>query len=233
MADDCFDSDSSVVEEIISQAMDLHVLEQISSINLSGVTTTDLPIDLETRFRKLKSFPQTNLKSHNTPLSTQLNSQIKDLPTTSIPISSPNWEDDDEEEEVFKPTPKPKNVDGNGGAGRYLSSSSSDEEEKDSSLTPSPRQTPLCFFCSPSSKKVSKTKKKKKKKDMSRRVDDFDSFGSDLIKFSLKEHKRSLKKALKEQDKIAREAEQVVNLAKQLSARIEDFVIHDDNNKFK
>lgn len=64
MADfSCFsESDESTVEDIISQAMDQCVLEQIASINLSGISDTSLPTDLESRFSKLKSFPGTNPK---------------------------------------------------------------------------------------------------------------------------------------------------------------------------
>ncbi|KAI3883418.1 hypothetical protein MKX03_031883 [Papaver bracteatum] len=64
MADfSCFsESDESTVEDIISQAMDQCVLEQIVSINLSGISDTSLPTDLESRFSKLKSFPGTNPK---------------------------------------------------------------------------------------------------------------------------------------------------------------------------
>ncbi|KAI3924549.1 hypothetical protein MKX01_037989, partial [Papaver californicum] len=53
------ESDESTVEDIISQAMDQCVLEQIVSINLSGISDTSLPTDFENRFSKLKSFPGT------------------------------------------------------------------------------------------------------------------------------------------------------------------------------
>ncbi|MCL7044321.1 hypothetical protein MKW94_020911, partial [Papaver nudicaule] len=56
------ESDESAVEYILSQAMDQCVLEQIVSINLSGISDTSLPTDLEHRFSKLKSFPGTNPK---------------------------------------------------------------------------------------------------------------------------------------------------------------------------
>ncbi|KAF5735233.1 putative protein TPRXL [Tripterygium wilfordii] len=53
------DTDESAVEELISQAQELCVLEQVSAINCSGFTDSDLPSELENRFRKLKSFPLT------------------------------------------------------------------------------------------------------------------------------------------------------------------------------
>ncbi|KAI3965039.1 hypothetical protein MKX01_013970 [Papaver californicum] len=57
-----YESDESTVEDIISQAMDQCVLEQIVSINLSGISDTSLPTHLESRFSRLKSFPGTNPK---------------------------------------------------------------------------------------------------------------------------------------------------------------------------
>ncbi|CAL1373793.1 unnamed protein product [Linum trigynum] len=51
------DTDDSAVEELISQTRDLCVLEQVSKINCSDFNDSLLPSDLETRFRKLKSFP--------------------------------------------------------------------------------------------------------------------------------------------------------------------------------
>ncbi|KAF5725785.1 hypothetical protein HS088_TW23G00514 [Tripterygium wilfordii] len=61
MADSGFlsDIDESAVEELISQAQELCVLEQVSAINCSGFNDSDLPSELENRFRKLKSFPLT------------------------------------------------------------------------------------------------------------------------------------------------------------------------------
>ncbi|KAG2303664.1 hypothetical protein Bca4012_062418 [Brassica carinata] len=49
--------DASAVEELLSQARDLCVLEQVAAINLAGVTDSALPTNLETRFRRLKSLP--------------------------------------------------------------------------------------------------------------------------------------------------------------------------------
>ncbi|XP_010540701.1 PREDICTED: uncharacterized protein LOC104814380 [Tarenaya hassleriana] len=51
------DTDDSAVEDLISQAKELSVLEQVAAINCSGLTDSVLPDDLETRFRRLKSMP--------------------------------------------------------------------------------------------------------------------------------------------------------------------------------
>lgn len=53
------DPDDSAVEDLISQIQDLSVLEQVAAINCSGFTDSVLPEDLESRFRRLKSFPVT------------------------------------------------------------------------------------------------------------------------------------------------------------------------------
>ncbi|CAN4076506.1 unnamed protein product [Withania somnifera] len=60
MADFSFLSDSDnekAAEELLLQAMDQSVLEQVAAINCSGFTDSVLPTQLETRFRKLKSLP--------------------------------------------------------------------------------------------------------------------------------------------------------------------------------
>ncbi|XP_022871922.1 uncharacterized protein LOC111391024 [Olea europaea var. sylvestris] len=64
MADFLTDSDDEKkVDELLSQAMDLTVLEQVAAINCSGFNDSDLPSHLETRFQKLKSFPVEKSKS--------------------------------------------------------------------------------------------------------------------------------------------------------------------------
>ncbi|XP_028789625.1 putative protein TPRXL [Neltuma alba] len=54
--------DESAIDQIISQAQDACVLEQVSTINCAFLTDSVLPTDLESRFRKLKSFPVTKSK---------------------------------------------------------------------------------------------------------------------------------------------------------------------------
>ncbi|KAJ9134937.1 hypothetical protein P3X46_032173 [Hevea brasiliensis] len=54
------DTDDSAVEELISQAQDLSVLEQVSKINCAAFSDSLLPSDLETRFLKLKPKPKSS-----------------------------------------------------------------------------------------------------------------------------------------------------------------------------
>ena len=73
MADFSFlsDTDESAVEEIISQATDLSILEQVAAINCSGFSDSVLPTELETRFSKLKSFPSSKKSGLRTELKTR------------------------------------------------------------------------------------------------------------------------------------------------------------------
>ncbi|KAK7252565.1 hypothetical protein RIF29_36609 [Crotalaria pallida] len=63
---DLSDTDESLIDEIISQAKDACVLDQITAINCSSFTDSVLPTHLETRFRNLKSFPP-NKPNHPPP----------------------------------------------------------------------------------------------------------------------------------------------------------------------
>ncbi|XP_077234250.1 uncharacterized protein LOC143876439 [Tasmannia lanceolata] len=99
-----------------------------------------------------------------------------------------------------------------------------------------PRQI-CCFWCSP--KKVPR-KKSKENRDMGFDLDigDWeknDAILSDLGTFSLKDKKQMLKKALKEEEKVSREAEKVVKWVKQASARMDvstiDYSLSDDDQE--
>ena len=53
--------DSAAIDDIISQAQDPCVLEQVSAIKCSGFTDSALPTDLESRFRKRRWRRRRNL----------------------------------------------------------------------------------------------------------------------------------------------------------------------------
>ena len=83
--------DESAVDELISQAQDLYILEQISAINCSSFTNSELSADLESRFRRLKSLSEpANPKSSS-------NAQIS---STGVPRQSKS--------ELGKPEAPPK-----------------------------------------------------------------------------------------------------------------------------
>ncbi|XP_020236177.1 uncharacterized protein LOC109815790 [Cajanus cajan] len=210
---DLSDTDDSAVEEIISQAQDACVLDQIAAINCSGITDTVLPTHLETRFRNLKSFPPTKPKPKPKP-----NSQAPTFSTLNH--QTPNFSSDQASPNV--PGEKPKH-----GSLYSASSPSSDDSSmswvfrpsqkhgsKENSVTsrslsPPPRKG--CLWFSP--------KKKEKKKSKENWGDEFLSeLGS--FSSSKKEQQKMLKKAMKEEEKVSREAEKIVQWAKQASARM-------------
>lgn len=299
------DTDDSAVEEIISQAHDLSILEQVAAINCSSFSDSVLPTELESRFNKLKSFPASKNSGLRTELKTRsakggTGSERDDEPTVFSPskqnpcgrakggfefspgeggvpdgkgvVFSPSKQDGGVEgnaklspgkenpegsfagskrnvilspskqypEENFigskknmifspsKQTPTEKRSCRRNTNSGYLSSPSSDSSDF-SVDSPSPPQKTGCFLCSPKShskKKIRKNQNWCKK----------DELVSDLSIFSEKSQRKILKKAMKEEEKINREAEKIVNWAKQASARmnvsdIEDELSEDD--KFK
>lgn len=76
------------------------------------------------------------------------------------------------------------------------------------------------------SPKKSSTNKKKNMKTFNdsgreRNIDDFDEFLSDLNAFSVEDQRKMLKKALKEQQKMRKEAAEIIKMAKQASAKFD------------
>ncbi|KAK6934840.1 hypothetical protein RJ641_034995 [Dillenia turbinata] len=232
--------DEAAVEEILAQAMDLTVLEQVAAINCSSFSHADsvLPSHLESRFSKLKSFPPPNPKSHSLCLNEAPNPQSVNQPKLNYSIGeNPNSDSlSDAEIENFspfqenpsrekgsksKPKPKPKSL---SSLSRSSSSSSS------GSLSPPPKSG--CFWCSPKRDPRKKSKKDRIGLDWGKS----NSILSDLSTFSTKEQRKMLKKAMKEEEKIAYEAEKIIKWAKQGSARIDVTRVEDelsDSESFK
>ncbi|XP_028064437.1 uncharacterized protein LOC114267589 [Camellia sinensis] len=234
-------SDESAVEELLSQAMDHSVLEQIAAINCSGFTSDSvLPSHLETRFRRLKSLPTTTTKStslsptlanhKNNPSSSSFNSQFP-----SVKPINPQFDSSVE--------------------GKPELHSLSDED-------PNEQQTGfeaeiefwVWFFCFKiveficwkweflnfeGKPRWENRVSRKNSKEIGVDVDwgrNSEGFLSDLNIFSAKEQQKILKKAMKEEEKINREAEKIVKWAKQGSARmnisdIEDELSDNENPK--
>ncbi|KAH7515102.1 hypothetical protein FEM48_Zijuj11G0160500 [Ziziphus jujuba var. spinosa] len=89
-----YDTDELAVNKLFSQVQDFCVVEQVPAINCSSFVDSLLPTDLESRFRKLKSFPQTNSKLT---IKTQLDSSVKGKQEDSDCAF-------DEDSEIFSPT---------------------------------------------------------------------------------------------------------------------------------
>ncbi|KAL2963161.1 hypothetical protein AAZX31_17G185500 [Glycine max] len=89
---DLSDTDNdSAIEEIISQAQDAVVLDQVSTINSSAFTDDSLlPSHLETRFRNLKSFPPTKPKPNTIAKARTFSSNLSSANPQSPNFSPPN-----------------------------------------------------------------------------------------------------------------------------------------------
>ncbi|XP_038971509.1 uncharacterized protein LOC120104426 [Phoenix dactylifera] len=233
------------VDAIVSEAIDLCTLEQVAALNTSHLSDSSLlPGDLESRFRKLKSFPGANPQhpqqqsripprhldqgKENIPRS--LN-RCESVPNPSIDSGEPEEKKPPEEAETSSsPPPKPEaekdSKKPEPATGFASSPSISLASPRDS---PSPPRGRCCFVLSP--KRVQR--RKGKSGDWGRS----DDLLSDMGTFSMKEQRRKLKKALKEQEKASREAEKMVELVKHASARMNvaaiDELLSDDEEELK
>ncbi|KAL3619088.1 hypothetical protein CASFOL_036658 [Castilleja foliolosa] len=255
--DDFFsDSDGEkAVEELLSQAMDSTVLDQVAAINCAGFTDSGLPSHLEARFHRLKSFPSSAPKP--APLSTKSfnlsHPKISDpgeeelggkkkLPTTcstKCPEEKSYLSDNNNCSPFspFKENPHRKMNKRGSRRRKSPSSSSFSDDDGFSSRSISPPVKTGCFLCSP--KKVYK-KKNKENRGLDLGLDwgkNDDKLLSDLSNFSVSSQRRMKKKAMEEEEKICKEAEKIVKWAKQASARmdisgIEDELSDDENAKF-
>ncbi|KAK9928287.1 hypothetical protein M0R45_025430 [Rubus argutus] len=246
--------EDSAVEELISQAKDLCVLEQLSAINCSGFTDSVLPTELESRFCRLKSFPVTKHMTtasrppqttasfrHNSveaenpdekacpdPKPTSGGSKSKPKPKHGSVSSPSNSSNSSPESAIFSPA---KRISGKKHRSKAKSKSGSFSSPLGScnSLredSPSPPRKTGCFWCSPKTKSASSHRKSKENGGIGGLALNFsdDKLLSDLGSFS----KRELKKAMKEEEKISKEAEKIVKWAKHESARMHVTGIDDD-----
>ncbi|PRQ19214.1 hypothetical protein RchiOBHm_Chr7g0214771 [Rosa chinensis] len=273
-------AEDSAVEDLLSQAKDHILLEQLSAINCSGFTDSVLPTDLESRFCRLKSFPVTKHNTTNSrpPQTTasfrhdSVQAENPDEKKVPNPKSQSGYESPPLESSEFSPEkgmtaakPKPKH-------GSVSSRSNSSNSSPDSAIfspakrvsgkkqrsksklksksksgwlssplgscnslrddSPSPPRKAGCFWCSPKTKSASSQRKSKENGGIGGGLrlnfSDDDELLSDLGSFSKKEQSKMLKKAMKEEEKISREAEKVVKWAKQESARMNVTGIDDE-----
>ncbi|KAF3449271.1 hypothetical protein FNV43_RR09999 [Rhamnella rubrinervis] len=294
MADFSFlsDTDESAVDELISQTQDLCVLEQVSAINCSSFVDSLLPTDLESRFRKLKSFPVTNSKPKVTSFArnesaftsrTEFNISVKgeeesdSLADEDSEVFSPSKQTPDKKMS-FKPKPQPghlslpkpqpghpslpldskdfsaekdvfspskENSASSNSPTSWLENeilsaskrnpkvkTGSDRKSKTGSFSsplgssnslmdsPSPPKKAGCFWCSPKKNSFKKSKENHASGALDLDWSTNDELLSDLGTFSTKKQQRILKKAMKEEEKISREAEKIVKWAKQASGRM-------------
>ncbi|KAL3498123.1 hypothetical protein ACH5RR_040855 [Cinchona calisaya] len=158
---------------------------------------------------------------------------LKAKSETQFPSSASNSFDFSVENEIFSCS---KKIPDGKKRGELKSPSGSSLFPSDSSTRSlSPPQKSGCLWCSP--------KKGVRKKNNENRVLNInldwgknDEFLSDLNTFSGKTQQKLLKKAMKEEEKMSREAEKIVEWAKETSARMEVSNIEDelsDNDSLK
>ncbi|XP_052210792.1 uncharacterized protein LOC127813714 [Diospyros lotus] len=256
--------EAAAVEEVLNQAMDHSVLQQVAAINCASFSSDSvLPSHLETRFRRLKSLPATNppnLHAHRSSSSSSFNSHVPQFDRSASVGAKPKPHPEQPPNQGKGSKPKsgsgssPSNSSnssvGDGDAAEisdrkrdsasksrsrsFLSSPSNLESE---SPSPSPPKKSGCFWCSP--KRVSRKKSKENNQmmmmmkksvgvDWDSRHHEEELLSSDLGIFSAKEQQKILKKAMKEEEKINREAEKIVKWAKQASARMNVCEIEDE-----
>ncbi|KAJ3690889.1 hypothetical protein LUZ61_020053 [Rhynchospora tenuis] len=252
--------DKSAVDAIIAEAMDACALDQIAKLNTAHLSSSDssLPSDLESRFRKLKSFPTRSATAAASPAVTATRSlnfgkenNAPLAPAPSVPIVGSGFTGGDGETESTSPVvtcgEKTKRVEtqsevkvGSGvqsGDGVEFKKPSLADSGFGSGFSPSKRRGPqpdpspldrlgCCFFLSP--KKATSTTKSKQKDGNGGSVYGMDLGAVELDELSnnktfladIKEQQKKLKKAMKEQEKVSREAAKLVRYARHASARM-------------
>lgn len=249
MADFSFlsDTDESAVEEILSEAADHVALKQISAINLSGVSDSVLPQHLESRFRRLKTFPSSRPPPESAPKLTDSARNESDSGSGSAPAETPDVKPvssaksrSGSARRRFSRSPSPTPSSSSGSSWLETKNSPKLKAEKglfgsgrrSGSVSPPPNKTG-CLWCSP--------KRALKKLSFSKRSGGgggLDWGGNDGVleelgvgSLSRREQEKILKRAAKEEMKINEEAEKIVKWAKHVSARMETFGLEDDDHE--
>lgn len=225
--------DRDAVDAIVSQAIDLCTLEQVASLNTSHLSDSSLlPSDLESRFRKLKTFPGANSQHQQLRIPPRHLDQGKEnIPQRSIDSNEPEEKKPPQKAETSSSPPLKPDADKYSGKPKPTTGFASPSPISLASPrdSPSPPRRGCCFVFSPRKEQ----RREGKRGDWG--TDDDILF--DMGTFSTKEHQRKLKKALKEQEKASREAEKMVEWVKQASARMNvaatDELLSDDEEELK
>ncbi|KAJ3672573.1 hypothetical protein LUZ60_007294 [Juncus effusus] len=244
----------SAVDDIIAQAMDSIALDHITKLNTAHLSSPSLPSDLESRFRKLKSFPSSSSSSSSAPIppTPPTITASRSLPTgkeNTAPVPEPEpappVEVVDQEKTAFqmetpsvqtksphKPKPSLPNLHSNGSRGISLSPSkkrdpSSPTYQQGCCFPFSPKKTLITSIISPKSKAKDRNAKERNDELDLDNVNEWGDMNKKMVG-EIKEQQRKLKKALKEQEKVSKEAAKMVRLVKHSSARMTHDINHDD-----
>ncbi|GMH09138.1 hypothetical protein Nepgr_010978 [Nepenthes gracilis] len=239
------DTDDSAVDEIFSEAIDLSVLEQIAAINCYSFSDSVLPSDLESRYHRLKNLPPSSKSTFKSPIS---NPQLKtvreseltnnSVPKTTIPVSpledvkggewrcgyvssapgSSNFSFKKADTSKSKANSGDnKGFDAKSRTGLFILRSNSWNSSVE---MPSPPQKTGCLCFSPK-RGSGKSSKRNVIASWGLNWGKYDEISSDFGSFSSKEQRKMLNKAMREEQKISREAEKIVKWAKRASARMD------------
>ncbi|KAK4435619.1 hypothetical protein Salat_0725400 [Sesamum alatum] len=221
--------DEKAVEELLCQAMDAAVLEQVAAINCSGLNDSALPSHLETRFHNLKSLPSSAMKPASSSAQTLNLNGFSPCLKESPESKNCSKSSDCEIYPAFKKNPR-----GKVGKNKEMKNPS---RRVISSRSDSPPVRSGCFLCC---RKLQVSRKKSKHdRGLGRELDwmKHDEFLSDLSSLSVKNEEKMMKKAVMEEEQICREAEKIVKWAKYASVMmdvsgVEDHheLSHDDEN---
>lgn len=240
MADFFTDSDDEkALKELLSQAVDMAILEQVAAINNAGFRDSYLPSNLENRFQNLKFFPSSTTKPAS--LSTQSfnlsqSSQFKrsdcvNETKNSDPSEGKNGEQTEKGERKLEQYAKksPETItclspSKSSDSGNFLPFKKNPQGNfgKKENKSPSCSSVPPpaksgCFLCSPN-KVFGRKSKENRGFDSGLDWRKHDEFLSDLSNYSVKNQQKMMKKAMKEEEKIRREAEKIVKWVKHASA---------------
>ncbi|KAK4401063.1 hypothetical protein Sango_1212400 [Sesamum angolense] len=209
--DDFFsDSDGEkAVEDLLSQAMESTVLEQVAAINCAGFTDSGLPSHLETRFQRLKSFPSSTAKPTS-------------LSTKSFSLSHPA--EFKKVESVNEAKSSDSGEEKNGERSEKVSSTCLKKSPVEKFVCPPLNCLTMGVFHL--SRRIHERKCRRRE----------ENHILPLLGMNFPVEKDD-KKAMEVEDRISREAEKIVKWAKHASARmdvssIEDELSDDENAKF-
>ncbi|CAN6487118.1 unnamed protein product [Victoria cruziana] len=214
-------SHDSAAENLLSEILDVTAVEQIQQLpSPYDSASSILPSQIETRFQRLKSLNHT---SHPPEKEQQEQEQKREPPPPSPlppppppPLPNPTRLDAPQTPQAGdtlpafdspKKLPKSLPTKGFDHYGDPVCSSGSSSP---------PRKQGCCFWASP---------RRSHRKDRSESYDDGswmkdDEILSDLGTFSVRSQREGMKAALKEQEKISKEAEKVIKWVKKASARM-------------
>ncbi|KAF3776719.1 hypothetical protein EJ110_NYTH47557 [Nymphaea thermarum] len=225
-------SHDSAVENLLTEILDVAAIEQIQKLpSPYDSASSVLPSPIETRFQRLKSINQTT-KTTKSPKKEEQEEQNQPREPPRSPPPPPNPSQPDTPQKASagtelpafnSPTKLPKSLPAKEFDHSWDSPSSS------GSSSP-PRKQGCCFWASP--------KKSLRKKGRSETYDNGgcgkdEEILTDLGTFSVRSQRERMKAALKEQEKMSKEAEKVIKWVRQASARISVNDLGDDLRRNK